>query len=762
MTGIQGPFRQFPVIQPIPLRAPDAKVELLIPTQALSRRLQLAVKAPPDPGFAALRRAARAAIVIPLAFAFADLVLRQPQSLIFVVFGCFSLLVISDFGGLRPQRAIAYLTATVVGAVLVALGTLASSSPWLAAFAMLLVGFVISFSRVFGGYTAAANLGMLLAFVIAVTIPGSVDVIPARVGGWAMAGLVSTAAAVALWPRFERVAAYHLAAKALPAIADLVDAMRLPRRERDMPRLQEIARKKVDAARSAYATTAKRPFGPRRRDRAFAQLLVELDRLLQIVERPFNEQQPVMRAGLVEADRLVDSAINALRSSAEVLTGGAPPDLDAIEAAREQHRVARDRWAAEQLKAGRPAEQVLDGLDFEDTLRVVSYLAFTLGSNAVAAAGAKPDAGDTAVDVIRTIQTHLESPSTVLQGSLRVAIGLALAVWVASTFGFSHGFWVVLGTIQVLRSNALGTGRTIVLAVVGNVIGVAIGGLFAAVAGNHPALMWMALPITVFGAAYSATTIGFMLSQAAFTINLIVVFNLITPAGWQVGLVRIEDVIVGALISLLVGLLLWPQGARRELARGLGSVYQGVVAYLEQAFDQVLGFEAASGADPQRQVAIRARDRVGESFETFITERGASPADQDTAALLLASANQLILAGDLLVVIAGAMGYAADRSAAGAREVRGQVQVLLGAYGRLADELNLSRTTAPESQVSMASVRHAELNCLRHWQSNPDVGRGAMAVVMAGEWVQNLARLEVDLEEAVTTTAGAAQRPWWR
>src|SRR6266576_451679 len=123
---------------------------------------------------------------MPLVFGFAELVLRQPQSLVFVVFGCFSLLVISDFGGLRRPRAIAYLVATVVGAVLVALGTLASSSPWLAAAGLLVVGFVISFSRVLGGYAAAANVGMLLAFVIADTLPGSADVIPARVGGWVL------------------------------------------------------------------------------------------------------------------------------------------------------------------------------------------------------------------------------------------------------------------------------------------------------------------------------------------------------------------------------------------------------------------------------------------------------------------------------------------------------------------------------------------------------------------------------------------------
>jgi len=90
-------------------------------TLALNRRLRVSVKPPNDPGLGALRRASRAAIVIPLAFAFADVLLRDAQSLIFVLFGCFSLLVISDFGGLRRPRALAYLTATVAGGALVAL-----------------------------------------------------------------------------------------------------------------------------------------------------------------------------------------------------------------------------------------------------------------------------------------------------------------------------------------------------------------------------------------------------------------------------------------------------------------------------------------------------------------------------------------------------------------------------------------------------------------------------------------------------------------
>src|SRR5260370_16106360 len=313
---------------------------------ATNRPLNLAIKPPRDPGFAALRRAARAAIVIPLAFAFTDLVMRQAQVLIFVVFGCFSLLVISDFGGLRRPRALAYLTATLAGAVLVALGTLVSSSLWLAALVMLVVGFAISFSRIFGGYVAAASIGLILSFVIAVTIPAPPDVIPARVGGWVLAGLVSTLAAVALWPRFERVTMHGGAAKALHAVADLVEGMQSAAGDRDLPRLKEAARKAVDDARRTYATTAKRPDVPARRGRAFAELLLDLDRIVQTIERPFHQDRPVVRPGLAASDRLAASVLSALRVSADTLMGGRPPDVHAIDVARNEHRAALDRSPA--------------------------------------------------------------------------------------------------------------------------------------------------------------------------------------------------------------------------------------------------------------------------------------------------------------------------------------------------------------------------------------------------------------------------------
>src|SRR5437588_1660825 len=112
---------------------------------------------PRDPGLASLRRAARAVLVIPPTFAFALLVIRDAQVTTFTVFGCFALLVLADYGGPRRARAVAYAVTTLVGVALVALGTLASATTWLAVLLMLVVAFAVQFVSVFGSYAAAAQ-----------------------------------------------------------------------------------------------------------------------------------------------------------------------------------------------------------------------------------------------------------------------------------------------------------------------------------------------------------------------------------------------------------------------------------------------------------------------------------------------------------------------------------------------------------------------------------------------------------------------------
>lgn len=729
-----------------------------------------------DPRVVALHRAVRAAIVNPAIFAFTLLVIGDLQVATFAVFGCFALLVMADFGGRRRPRAVAYVVATVVGAGLVALGTAVSPIAAIGASVMVVVGFLLAFAGVFGGYLAAAQTAMLLAFVLAVCIPAPLSAIPARMAGWLFAGAVSTLAGVFVWPWFERAKLRRRAAEACLAVADLVRALRGSAADQ-LRGIQEATRAAVRAMRSEYSRTAMRPAGPTRRDRAFVELMTELEQIVDMAERPFFEARPAVRPCIAESDGLTAAVTAALTASAAVLTGGPAPDIDALDAARRVHRAALDRWAADELGRGRAAEEVLQGIDVDHTVRVIAYLTIALSANAVIAAGGLPDADiplppgipwrlgsrGVAVRIARTLRTHLEPSSTVLHNSLRVAIGLAVSVALARTLGLGHAFWVVLGTLSVLRSNALGTGRTTVQALAGSVIGFVAGGVFAVAAGNHAVVMWIALPIAIFLASYAASAVGFVTGQAAFTLTVIIIFNLISPVGWQVGLVRIEDVAVGTGISVVVGVMLWPRGARRDLARAAAGFQHAVMGYLERAFHMVLGGDAVADIARARAEAVRARDRAGEAFDVFLNERGTKPLEPQLAGRLVSAGNQALLAGDLLVMVAGDLGYRAVACPDGAATVEEQVQILVRGVRYLADELaaRVSHGEHPEPP-SGAALREAAIGCMRRSGSDEQAARGAMAVVIAGEWVQNLTRMEADLEQTVDAAVAAAGVPWWR
>ena len=69
-----------------------------------------------------------------------------------------------------------------------------------------------------------------------------------------------------------------------------------------------------------------------------------------------------------------------------------------------------------------------------------------------------------------------------------------------------------------------------------------------------------AAAVVAFGSAFVPEVASFIAGQAAFTMMVLIIFNLIAPTGWSVGLIRIEDVMVGALVGVVVSVLLWPRG----------------------------------------------------------------------------------------------------------------------------------------------------------------------------------------------------------
>ena len=213
-----------------------------------------------DPGLASLRSAARAAIVMPAVFAFANKVIGDPQTTIFAAFGSVAMLVFADFTGPQRSQLVAYLALAGAGTANVVLGTLCSQNAWLAAAAMALVGFAILLSGAINGYFAAAGTSALLTFVLPVTIAAPLSAIPARLEGWGLAAAAGICAHMLLWPARPRDTLRADAARACIAIADLADSMLTGDRS-DIAARAGTARDAVDGLRRRFLAPLHGPTG---------------------------------------------------------------------------------------------------------------------------------------------------------------------------------------------------------------------------------------------------------------------------------------------------------------------------------------------------------------------------------------------------------------------------------------------------------------------------------------------------------------------
>ena len=298
-------------------------------------------------------------------------------------------------------------------------------------------------------------------------------------------------------------------------------------------------------------------------------------------------------------------------------------------------------------------------------VRVISFLTRDLADRALLAGGAPTESdgprwlrfvrrqGVALAASGRIAAAHAGVRSIWFRNSLRGAIGLSLAVFVAGEASVQHAFWVVLGSLSVLRSSALNTGASIVQALLGTLIGIVAGGLLVELIGGDETGLWIALPFAVMLAAYAPRAVSFAAGQAGFTVTILVLFNLLAPSGWQVGLVRLEDVTIGFAISLGVGLLFWPRGAAALLRRTLDDALAAAAGYLGAAFRRLATDAPAAPVDAMAGEALGAWGRLDAAFRQRLAERASHDPRLPAHSRLIGVAARLRGTGDAMQYLSG-------------------------------------------------------------------------------------------------------------
>ena len=496
-----------------------------------------------DPGYGALRRALRAALLLPMLFVIADKVIANPEVAYFAAFGSIAMLLLVDFPGTIIDRLQAQAALGLACVVLIALGTLASKSTVVAVIGMLIVGFVILFAGVVSSVLAGATTSLLLAFILPATLPGPASAIPDRVAGWGMAAAVSLLAVAFLWPaqarnpiRMTAIASCYALAGRLRAeiVWVLSDGSSAAREAYEAAAV--AADQKVGQLHSQFFSTPYRPTGLSTDARAVVRLVDELRWLDQIVLRSAHRHHPSHPNRVVCAVKL--KAAEVLEETADLLDDPQQPAA-ALEAAVELLRDALSRLERTTITElpgetvlaagtsgdggnGARAQAVVSALDPGFRAQQLSFVVSQIAANAAYAAAAtrrswldrltgrqpKGFAGPFS-SIQERAAAHARWGSSWFHNSLRGSAALALAVLVADVSDIQHGFWVVFGTLAVLRSNALSTGQNALRAMAGTLVGFIVGGALVYVIGTNTAVLWALLPFVILFAGLAPAAISF-------------------------------------------------------------------------------------------------------------------------------------------------------------------------------------------------------------------------------------------------------------
>lgn len=541
-----------------------------------------------DPAHTALRRGIRAAIGVPLAVGLSLwLVPNTPGGLI-AAFGSLGLIATCDFGGSTRRRLSSLLGAAAVGTVLIIIGALAGLSLVSAVVVTFIVATTLAFVAVLHGAIASGAPAMTIIYVASATLGVSLEKSWTLLAGWAIAIAVAIPISLFVLPRRNTGVVRKACARALMAAADAAQA-RADGVEPDLGALQSA---QADLQRS-YLGNPFRASGFNKRDRGLIVLVGQVQALVAAFVRsgtfvmPFSDMQ--------QSRELAHQGAVALRAAAMSLRDpGAPaPSGLAIADGWQRHWGSALDVLTESGSASADEKVNTVYMMFPDRATAISAVRVVILTRRVL--GAPPESyphgpglhsipeppTSRGIQELRA-EASLRSPWARL--ALRTGFGLALAVLVVYILGLSHGFWVVLGVTAILRFDGLTTLKMAGWAVLGTFLGAGAGYLILLLDMHRPAWLWIGLILATFLAVWAQGALNFAIGQAAFSMFVIIGFSVLT---WPPDLVtaeqRFQDITIGAIVSIVIALLLWPRGVLSGMIGNVSAAIRATNRLLGQA-----------------------------------------------------------------------------------------------------------------------------------------------------------------------------------
>lgn len=258
-----------------------------------------------------------------------------------------------------------------------------------------------------------------------------------------------------------------------------------------------------------------------------------------------------------------------------------------------------------------------------------------------------------ALQAWRTLRQNLGVESDAFRHALRVGVGATIAVALSKTFAVNHGYWMSLTLVFILQPYFATTWQRTLERVTGSVAG-AIGASLLGLLLSTPLSVALAvLPIAL--GTFAARTIHYALFTFFLTSQFVLVSHIQQPEIYEPTLaaLRAFNSVLGGILALLVGVLVWPEKEPRQLAGALTRALDRHAAYALALIRQKSG--AAPLPDESSIVALRRQACLSaDNAEASLQRLQQNPVHRDrnvdTAVNLLNAMRRITAAGTVLEI----------------------------------------------------------------------------------------------------------------
>jgi uncharacterized membrane protein YccC len=244
--------------------------------------------------------------------------------------------------------------------------------------------------------------------------------------------------------------------------------------------------------------------------------------------------------------------------------------------------------------------------------------------------GPRPDTFDPLIE----IRNNISFRSSSFRHALRLGTASAIGGLLAASEHLVRGYWIPMTVVIVLKPNFGGTLQRCVQRITGTVLGALIGALLV-LASPEPWVLWGVLPVLVF-ATFALRNFNYTLFSLSLTPTVLLMLDIAHPITVTDSFLRVLHTIIGSVLALLSGYLLFPLWESRRFPLDIAEALRSEAAFVRALGEAMLGTQERPISEFRRDAAV-AVSNASTAGQRLLSE----PADRrgDVEASLAAVAN---------------------------------------------------------------------------------------------------------------------------